>query len=425
MALAPLSPLTARAYAEAVQPSVAAAVEAPQAIWGSSWGELIERHRWRGRGWFEAIDTREQFHLALTRRAGRDVSATFDAIARWGGLQPFSADDRRSLEVSLDALDGLEAGRPQSLDAIMGRRIAAASKIYAMYDPTRWVIYDSRVARALAMIVVNGPKARDRRRTDFPQPPGRAPGRGVVGFPALAHGARRQAVLGFLYASWFARAVAAELGRRRASKGPQGPWTAMHVELALFTAGGLAPGRPLSDRGGHVSPPIPAAGAAKAAGAALAAAGVIDWAKDATVSEAQRQAARRNAFRNGVRYAQQTGGSLVRLQFADGEQRYVVFKEAEPIAAFPVFAGDLNDALVFHERARLELLTPEEALERRRAARAKRGVRDRVLRRSGADDKDAGGADEGPNREVLALPAGDPLGEDELLDGVFDDDEEA
>jgi hypothetical protein len=38
------------------------------------------------------------------------------------------------------------------------------------------------------------------------------------------------------------------------------------------------------------------------------------------------RAAWRNASRNAVRYAQQTKGLMERLQFADGDQRYVVYR---------------------------------------------------------------------------------------------------
>jgi hypothetical protein len=38
-------------------------------------------------------------------------------------------------------------------DSIPGSRIATVSKVYAASDPERWVIYDSRVAAALAHLV--------------------------------------------------------------------------------------------------------------------------------------------------------------------------------------------------------------------------------------------------------------------------------
>jgi hypothetical protein len=336
-------------------------------------------------------------------------------------LTPFASDDARKLNGALRALDRLEDGDPLAIDSVLGRRIAGTSKVYAMYAPHHWVIYDSRLARGLALLVAAGPADRRRDLTDFPQPPGRDAGRGVAGFPGISVNATSQAVLAFVYASWFARALAAELELGSVPRPANDRWSPMHIEMALFEAGV----RPLvPPEGDSMTPTVAARGAAAGSAAvvkqALDALGITEVAKNTGKSEAQRQLEKTNAFRNAVRYAQQTGSRLVRLQFADGEQRYVVFKDQQAIAAFPSYDGDLNDALIHHDRSCFELLAPDEALEPRRTARAKRTVKERVLRRAEDDDAVESEVPAATNA-ILALPAGDPLGEDELLDPVFDD----
>jgi len=71
-------------------------------------------------------------------------------------------------------------------------------------------------------------------------------------------------------------------------------------------------------------------------------------------------------------------------------------------------------------------LTPEEALERRRSTRAKRSIKEKLPwgqkhDEADADEPSGGGRAPQVNGTILALPAGDPLGEDELLDEIYDD----
>jgi hypothetical protein len=430
--LTPVTPFTEMAYMRAVGPIAREAPNATGSLWGVGWADMVEAHEWRGQGWRSAIRARHNFRRQIRDACGNErFGDVINAIACWGGVPPFAGDDVGALHSALRALPRLDAGEAKALDDLVGRRIASTSKLYAMSDPDRWVIYDSRVARALALLVSSiGPV--DETRTRFPQPPGRVPGRSLSGFPLLAASATRQAALAFVYASWLARGIADELNRRVIPNPADVPWTALHVELALFTAGPL----PLvnDEEGSNMAAGPAAAAATPAAKAAavktmqmLAAMGLADYGKNLGLTQAERQMAHRNAFRNAVRYSQQTKSLMVRLQFADGEQRYVVYKDDAPIAAFPPFYGDLNDALAFHDPDAMQKLTPEGALEKRRSARAKRTLKDKLpfLNRdedsAGDDPKVQAGEGVHVTAAVLALPAGDPLGEDELLDDVFDD----
>jgi hypothetical protein len=125
-------------------------------------------------------------------------------------------------------------------EGIHAQRIASVSKVYAMHSPSRWVIYDSRVARGLALVAL-GPFGVDRVPAPilFPQPPGRT-GERTPGFPTL--GTDRQGRMAFVYASWFARELASHI----ASRCPDpGGWDARHVEMALFMF--CTPSRTLGD----------------------------------------------------------------------------------------------------------------------------------------------------------------------------------
>jgi hypothetical protein len=55
-----------------------------------------------------------------------------------------------------------------------------------------------------------------------------------------------------------------------------------------------------------------------------------------------------------------------------------VLRRGPAIAAFPPFYSDLNDALACHVADAMQKLTPEEALERRRSARATRTLKDKL-----------------------------------------------
>lgn len=435
MALTLLTDFSETSYQRATRRLLHAAPASPEALWGFDWPALVRGHNWRGQGWHDAVQNRERLSTRLASAASAQQFAdAANAITRWGGMTPFSPNDLERLQVAVGALARIDAGDKRALDDVLGRRIASTSKVYAMVDTSRWAIYDSRLARALALLVAYS-GAVDVKLTALPQPPGRVAGRAAPGFPTLQAAATRQAALAFVYASWLIRGIAAELNARSIANPAGTPWTAMHVELALFTAGAL-PVLDTTDVGSSKMTPGPAAaaalpGAKAAAIRAMQTFGAMDLAeagKNFGVTQAERQAAKRNAFRNCVRYAQQTKSRMVRLQFADGEQRYVVYKDDEPIAAFPPYDGDLSDALAYHEAEAITKLTPEDALEHRKSARAKRSIKEKLPwgqkhDELGADETSATAQAPAVTGAMLSLPAGDPLGEDELLDEVYDDPE--
>ena len=192
---------------------------------------LLRRYQWNG-DWRVGISVRRRF-ANLVRSAddhGR-LLGVMDEIRSWGGLRPFgrdlSAEVARSLSI-LDALATSDAAPPTDL---CGTRIAAVSKVYAMYDLRRWVIYDSRVAWALASLLDEWTGDSVGPLIGFPQPQGRN-GQPFPGVPAGA--SARQGALAFVYASWLSQSIATHIDA--VCPDPAG-WSAIHVEMALFTIG--------------------------------------------------------------------------------------------------------------------------------------------------------------------------------------------
>jgi hypothetical protein len=171
-------------------------------------------------------------HRQLVEAAGPENLA--DAVAKivnWGSLPPLSPEAVERVLGSLPVLDQL-AITDEPPAALYADRIPAVSKVYAMYELSRWVIYDSRVARGLALLVSEAvgsgslPSA-----LVFPQPRGRT-GLRPNGFPML--GTEKQARLGFIYASWFAQDLADQIDLP--CPNPAG-WDVRHVEMVLFMLG--------------------------------------------------------------------------------------------------------------------------------------------------------------------------------------------
>jgi hypothetical protein len=78
-------------------------------------------------------------------------------------------------------------------------------------------------------------------------------------------------------------------------------------------------------------------------------------------THAEQQEERLQARLRATRYAEQTDGLLVLLQFPDGPLRWTVFKSDEHIAAFPPYDGDLHEALKHHVTERIAHVPGEDA----------------------------------------------------------------
>ena len=207
----------------------------PKAVWGVTWEEMLESYDWRGKQWRQTEAIRQRQSEVLQSAVGGDqVRNAVDAITDWGQVQRFDEAELRNVEQGMQSLPLLDACRISSAD-FYSARIASTSKVYASVDLESWVIFDSRVARALALMVRHVGTL-DQRFFLFPQPPDRGHRRRVEGFPALSSVSSRQASLAFLYSSWLCRAIADRIDSIGVSA-RGGRWTAQRVEMALFAAG--------------------------------------------------------------------------------------------------------------------------------------------------------------------------------------------
>jgi len=208
---------------------------------------------------------RAKYHTALQKATISDdvclISFVNQIIVGFHGMSErsayplsFASYIRKSLQV-LQCETANSPWTPQQIsDLDDGCRIAAISKMYQIFDPHKWTIYDSRVAYALARLVelfwaqnhieVNADLLR------FPIPSRRNPPKGWIrpkGFPAAGSG--RQGHLAFVYASWLLRQMA-EILRSNPQYGypptvqvpdtyyPLNPnWQVYHLEMALWMLG--------------------------------------------------------------------------------------------------------------------------------------------------------------------------------------------
>jgi hypothetical protein len=209
----------------------------------TGWAAQLKAYRWRGKDWVWRINKAEELHAAFER--AHDAKA-IEGVLKFGGMWTRGCAVTPWTVRGGDALAGVDAGDWSSWSSIPGTRIASVSKVYAAADPTRWTIYDSRVAAALTHLVrrhwnaVGGEDHPGLLR--FPVPPHR-PIRGerlpAEGFkkhypsPTRAPHAR----LAFVYASWLSRCMLVRLNEVEAPPDPIGSWQPLHIEMALFTLG--------------------------------------------------------------------------------------------------------------------------------------------------------------------------------------------
>jgi hypothetical protein len=124
---------------------------------GRGWESLVRAYEWGGdrvtEPWRLGIQQRMEFNEKLNvALANDDISGVVDEMRRWGGSNiAFDPSDLEAIRDSLTILDKFESNE-SDWENLFARRIANASKIYEMYDPEKWVIYDSRVALALQIL---------------------------------------------------------------------------------------------------------------------------------------------------------------------------------------------------------------------------------------------------------------------------------
>lgn len=179
-------------------------------------------------------------------------------IMDWGNMDRYPSDSdsaegiRWALYVLWNEKENL-AWPPEHKDGLRTGRIAAMSKLYEMFDPHKWTIYDSRVATALACLVQHfwkesgEEKDSEYLRFCIPARKNKRDWKRPEGFRGCT--THLQACLAFIYASWLLRQIA-EIMRsdlrygipptvkiQHAIQPLDGNWQVYHVEMALWMLG--------------------------------------------------------------------------------------------------------------------------------------------------------------------------------------------
>ncbi len=350
------------------------------------WNAALRMYRWKG-DWRAGLTTRRQLAGDLMSAGSSEAwQAAVDAITNWGGVPLLRGSALSLTRASLTSLDRLREGEVRRASDIFGHRIATVSKVYAMHDLDRWTIYDSRVAwtlEAIKAVLIERGRV-DEVPAPFHQPPGRtAPGfRGVPRVRTDAHGRDS-----FLRGSELLYTIARHVPQPCPD---EGGWRVVHLEMAAFALGdpnlrGEVPMTDIPARAGKRRR-VPTAG--RIAKDAARSAVQSDFVKSAVEEQLSAALLQQFAKAQAMRFARQTDSVAARVQFSDGVQRWVVFNQETPIAAFPPFGGDLDETLRFHNLERLNMQQPGELADEIERDRDKRRNRWRVWARNRGEDEE-------------------------------------
>lgn len=231
MALTLIHPLSYENYVNLLGNEIQELVGIFENISEGGWLGALHRYQFGEAGYIEGRNQRNNFHEAINNanNANERIDVA-NEIMDWGNMMDLNENMEASLDVSLEALDNEE---DLALENICVERIASISKVYEMWDPAKWIIYDSYCAKGLQQMISylwqhNNHNVHENI-LRIPWPPGRV-GAPVNGFPRL--GSPRQAKLGFIYASWLCRAIANSLNQNQGEV-----WQAFHVEMVAFQLG--------------------------------------------------------------------------------------------------------------------------------------------------------------------------------------------
>jgi hypothetical protein len=196
------------------------------------WEAVLNRYTFGEIGRDEGEAVRALYYNAI-RQAPNDEDRIqiMNQIVGWGRMAELGAPLANAANVTLNFLDD-EVNL--TIENVESRRIASLSKVYEMWNPCKWIIYDSYSAKGLQWLVSTLWQNQEQpvfpEYLRFPFPRGRAHTT-LDNFPVL--GTPRQAALGFVYSSWLSRALAEQLSNQDGGEG----WQAFNVEMTLFQLG--------------------------------------------------------------------------------------------------------------------------------------------------------------------------------------------
>lgn len=181
---------------------------------------------------------KEKLKEALKKNDQPLLLKVVNEIMCWGGTgKQFLQKDVANLKICFGLL---EASYDTFIEApiIINTAVASFSKIYEMYNPKYWIIYDSRVGYTLNFYEKKYCEKQKKCncRTVFYVPRGRGVNNANVNYINT----HRQAQQCFIYGSWLCRAIAEKLNDenillpKEAQINGTNQWSAFHVEMVLF-----------------------------------------------------------------------------------------------------------------------------------------------------------------------------------------------
>ena len=236
----------------------------------TGWVKHFEQYNFTGeKTWDMGVKYRRDFHgelhgiLNSNTGSSQDIVYTANRIVKdWGHINKgYKAKDGAGILEALEVLcsETTDPNWDEKIDKLFNftpsHRVASHSKIYEMFEPSQWSIYDSRVAIALACLVHQYWQEKrlqpglDPDYIRFPIAIGRDLRHPYAdAFPSL--GSRHQSAMAFIYASWLLRRVAEIIRSSPAEYGYpptkqcsntydplDSNWQVYHIEMALWMMG--------------------------------------------------------------------------------------------------------------------------------------------------------------------------------------------
>jgi len=144
MALAEISPLTFCGYQERVHDFVERLVRSAERYEPGFWRNTLGRYSYRDEDFQKGEAIREEFNRRI-RAAGSDEErqvVIFD-ILDWGGMNELKEIAVNNVLRSFGLLNQIDANLPIQLNGLEVNRLASVTKLYEMWAPDNWIIYDS------------------------------------------------------------------------------------------------------------------------------------------------------------------------------------------------------------------------------------------------------------------------------------------
>ena len=145
MALEKIEPFNFNKFKDMTKGSVEKIVSYFEESEYGSWEATLKNYSWQGQKFSDGETIRKDFNKKI-RSPNENISYVMAEILEWGGMKAFDKGVELKVVESLKILDNENV---VDLSKIYANRIASVSKIYEMWNPNKWIIYDSYCARGL------------------------------------------------------------------------------------------------------------------------------------------------------------------------------------------------------------------------------------------------------------------------------------